>query len=362
MLWTSAGLCVAACTGHLPRELVLEPEDATPLVRAPASLPDAAASDEPHDDPAGTVLRIAASSVSACVLLRDRTASCWGNLPTTVDEVREAGVFHDPRPLSDHRRIAELVLGESEICTLDVEGRARCWGGGLPELPRLAELDMGREIKCARARAGEDPWIFCWPRWYPEQGALLPDFGTVVQIDSKFDHACALTDDGRVHCWGTKVTEPTAVAGIDDVVEIAVGGDHSCARRSDGTLWCWGANYYGQLGDGTTTASHEPRRVLAIDDAVQLVTGAHHGCAREGDGALWCWGWNHWEQIGDGTQHDRPTPVRLSIGAVHDVATYGAHTCAIVEGDEIRCWGMNNLEQLGPHETGHRATVRRRER
>jgi len=42
---------------------------------------------------------------------------------------------------------------------------------------------------------------------------------------------------------------------------IAAGGGHSLALKEDGTLWAWGANFYGQLGDGTTIDKYTPVQI-----------------------------------------------------------------------------------------------------
>jgi alpha-tubulin suppressor-like RCC1 family protein len=43
---------------------------------------------------------------------------------------------------------------------------------------------------------------------------------------------------------------------------VAVGGGHACAVATSGDMYCRGGNNYGQLGNGTMTASQEPTRVL----------------------------------------------------------------------------------------------------
>ncbi len=52
-----------------------------------------------------------------------------------------------------------------------------------------------------------------------------------------------------------------AVKLSSDWKSVAAGTSHTAAVKTDGTLWAWGDNYYGQLGDGTTTPQWSPVRI-----------------------------------------------------------------------------------------------------
>ena len=61
---------------------------------------------------------------------------------------------------------------------------------------------------------------------------------------------------------------------------VAAGFSHSVVLNSDGTVMTWGYNYYGQLGDGTTTSHSSPMVVpglqmtgLAAEPAPKTMTG-----------------------------------------------------------------------------------------
>lgn len=42
---------------------------------------------------------------------------------------------------------------------------------------------------------------------------------------------------------------------------ISSGDNHTCAIASDDQADCWGGNFYGELGNGTTTHSPVPVKV-----------------------------------------------------------------------------------------------------
>ena len=146
----------------------------------------------------------------------------------------------------------------------------------------------------------------------------------VVGIDAKWRQTCAVLNDGTVRCWGDNDvgqlgdgttmwrSGPVAVLGLSSVTQIATGSAHVCARRSDATVHCWGSNSGGQLGDGTTTRQLVATPVPGLSDVVEVSAGgAGYTCARLSDGTLRCWGANYYGNLGDGTTTNRltPTPV-----------------------------------------------------
>jgi alpha-tubulin suppressor-like RCC1 family protein len=62
--------------------------------------------------------------------------------------------------------------------------------------------------------------------------------------------------------------------------------------RDDGTAWCWGDNFFGQLGDGTTTRRITPTQVGTETDWVTVTAASTHTCGVRADGSAWCWGDN----------------------------------------------------------------------
>lgn len=65
-------------------------------------------------------------------------------------------------------------------------------------------------------------------------------------------------DGRRVREWLPCVVEAVPVAGLQNVVALAVGSDHACALTSEQRVFCWGDNHEGQIGDGTTEVRGVP--------------------------------------------------------------------------------------------------------
>jgi Regulator of chromosome condensation (RCC1) repeat len=175
------------------------------------------------------------------------------------------------------------------------------------------------------------------------------------------DHACAVTSDGGLACWGkndagqlgpaaaglARSERPMAVLA-SGVTAVAAGGRHTCAVQG-GTVRCWGANEAGQLGDGTA-ASTPAIVTTGLTGATALALGASHGCAIVGSGAaaaVWCWGANGAGQLGTGdfTPHAAPFPTLVTSGTTA-LSAAGDDTCAVAAG-VASCWGLDLEGQTG---------------
>lgn len=65
----------------------------------------------------------------------------------------------------------------------------------------------------------------------------------------------------------------TALPSYAVTPQISAGGWHTIALKSDGTLWAWGGNWYGQLGDGTTTDKWTPTQIGTDNKWVSIEAG-----------------------------------------------------------------------------------------
>lgn len=128
------------------------------------------------------------------------------------------------------------------------------------------------------------------------------------------------------------------------VVDAAQGSGMGMALISNGDLYCWGINWYGQLGDGTTTNRSYPVKVL--DNVKSIHPGSFTNGAITTNGDLYCWGQNDNGQVGNSNQIDQYTPCKI-LRNVRNVSFGFAHACAVTEGGELYGWGKNDCGQVG---------------
>jgi alpha-tubulin suppressor-like RCC1 family protein len=205
----------------------------------------------------------------------------------------------------------------------------------------------------------------------------LPGGTNVQQVRAGCDHTVALTSTGHVLAWGINgngqlgngsiASRETPVQvriprGIK-VIAVRAGCDFSLALTSRGGVLAWGDNFYGQLGNDTTTDSHVPVRVqLPAGTKVTAITaGGSFALARTSGGRVLAWGQNTNAELGNDstTSSDVPLQVDLPPGVKVTIISAGYNfAVARAAGRPFAyfAWGANNLGQYGNGSTAGSAT------
>jgi alpha-tubulin suppressor-like RCC1 family protein len=273
-------------------------------------------------------VQLAVGKAHSCALRATGTVTCWGQ--NEFGQLGDGTVRLRSSPVAVHgvQDAVFVAAGASHSCAVLSHGELVCWGANYH-----GQLGVGHglwELQAVRV-SGIDP---------------------VRRVAAGERHTCAELTAGEVWCWGNNdvgqlgrsdrtpydPTEPTLVADLPPVAELALGVTFTCGREPSGSVVCWGDNSGGALG--ASTESHPTRaRVLGLGDAVQITAGLEHACALRRNGQILCWGANREGELGDGTEVDRYQPVVATpVSDAVSVAAAGGQTCAIRRGGSVACW------------------------
>ncbi|WP_437633278.1 RCC1 domain-containing protein [Sorangium sp. So ce854] len=235
-------------------------------------------------------------SEEACVLLDMGAVHCG----------RHASISRTPTVAAG----ATMVSGGLNHACAIVGNAVKCWGGDLP-----ADVTFG----------GETP----------------------VQVACYYHGCCAVTDAGKLSCWGENnggmhgigtssgtsgPVSPKTVPGR--ALYVGPGQDHMCAVFEGGKVQCWGQDWNKQLGG--LGASSDPGVTLVESGAVAVVGGQFHTCVLMATGQVQCSSGGQSE--GAGLDMGRLAPVAGISTAV--ALSAGKHySCARLADASVQCWG-----------------------
>ena len=301
------------------------------------------AADQAAATPAGPFAQVATGYDHSCALTAAGGVQCWGddNDGELGDGANPSGRTAPVNVVGLSSGVASVTAGNFHTYALTTAGGVKCWGYGLyGELGDsqfhstpfdVPSLQTGVQSLVAGGNATSailsDNSLECWGR--NESGEL--GNGTI-----------------------TDTPTPTNVVGIPEgvlSVDMDSGSSHACAATTLGAVKCWGQNNFGQLGDGTTTNSLTPVAVTGLSSgAVTVGVGNGHSCALMAAGDVKCWGWNFYGQVGNGTTTtaNRTTSRRRAVGSCHGATVSASRTTAPRwHRARLECWGMNDFGQLG---------------
>jgi alpha-tubulin suppressor-like RCC1 family protein len=309
-------------------------------------------------DPATTWSQVCTAEQFTCALATDGRVWCWGSnvegrLGSNPATIASSNV---PRVVQGLTGITQISCTGYFACARNQAGRIHCWGSN-------GEGDLGRGFRA--------PYDY---RYAPAE-ALLPSASSFQSVSVGQAHACALSNNQELFCWGRnsqgQVAQPVGTSEtIATPVQVAPTGwkwtsvsaglKHTCAVRDDGTLWCWGGSNNattpagsvdGEVGLGTPTGSSEvPARVGSSNLWREVTASVRvNACALTVTDELWCWGNGEDGQLGDGSEADgniASQPRYVGVGWAQ-AASSAFDTCGLRNDNSLWCWGRNDEGELG---------------
>ena len=298
---------------------------------------------------------------------------------STPTESPTITAFPDSMPgaLSGFKSVS---VGAGYTCAISDNDALECWGSshfGLDNPPdgEYAQVSAGNSLICiskvdgnnTSTRCGPgihacalstDGDVTCWGDLSLGQRQVPP--GKYLRLSAGGAHSCGLRTDFTIACWGYNA-QGQAIAPSGTFTSVSAGGAHSCAIRDGGSMECWG-------GDASTASSgwtcrvdsqgnanceseatvgsvEVPLQVMAPEGTFKAVaSGSYHSCAIRTDGSLHCWG-------------DLAALPQIDPGARFVFVDVGqTSTCALTEDGTPHCWdgsaGLKSYEPGRYHTTG----------
>src|SRR5665648_619487 len=310
-----------------------------------------------------TWTQITGDSIRTCAVASDNQAYCWGhngegelgNNSTTNSSIPVAVYTNG---VLNGKTVKSISVGTNHTCVIASDDQVYCWGlnssgqlgnnstnqSMVPVAVNTTGVLSGKTIKAITAGSNtcaiaSDNQAYCWG-------------------DGSFGQS------GDNHTNTDLVPVAVYTAGVlsgKTIKAITAGAAHICAIASDNQVYCWGLNYAGSLGNNSDSQSSIPVAVYAAGvlngKTIKSVVADHYTtCVITFDSGAYCWGYNYYGGLGNNSTTNSFIPVTvINTGALSGKMitsiSAGPATCAIASDNQAYCWGWNGNGQLGNNST-----------
>lgn len=188
----------------------------------------------------------------ACALNNEGDLYCWGAryYKSEGTQASSEGPYHEPTKFFESPKFKAIEFEGATICGIALDENTYCWGHN-----SFGQLGLGYTDGT-----------------HPEPTQPVLGGHQFVHIASgEFGFFCALDNDGKAYCWGFHsngigspyvegetlhcdggrarcTVKPTAVQTDKTFHQIDGGKEHACALSTEGLIYCWGWSVLGQVG------------------------------------------------------------------------------------------------------------------
>jgi alpha-tubulin suppressor-like RCC1 family protein len=169
---------------------------------------------------------VALGDYTSCAVDEQQQLHCWGR--NTYRQIDGSGLNHlTPTVIAGADDVVDVAVGRHHVCTAKGDGTAQCWGNN-------TYGQLGNESTATIS---------------PPVAVTVP---AIAQIVAARNYTCVLDGNGAVFCFGEGYgTTPVQVVLPRAATSVTAGALHACAVTDDASVWCWGNNMHGQLGNGS---------------------------------------------------------------------------------------------------------------
>ena len=291
----------------------------------------------------GAWVSVAAGRFHTCAISTGKSLYCWGG--NDYGQIGDATTGTDrlsPKRIGVAGVWADVAAGGYHTCAISTGNSLYCWGNN--DYGQIGDGTIDTDRHSPKRIGGAGAWA----------GVTGGSIHTCAISTGKSLYCWGYNSLGSVGD-GTTIPRPSPRRiGNAGGWALAEAGDyHTCGISTGKSLYCWGVNDVGQIGDRTSGIDrHSPTKVGASGAWARVnaggTNGQSHTCAISTGKSLYCWGFNFYGEIGDGTTTDRHSSKRIGTAGVWAAASGGGyHTCAITTGKALYCWGHNANGQVG---------------